>query len=94
MDVTGAARAAAPVEVTSSNPTVASIDALGQLTAHAPGSVVLTARSGETRAETTIEVVANPAAALTLAGPSEARTGDVLLWEVAAVDGDGAPVAD
>ena len=83
------------VDVQSSDPSIASVDALHQVTGHRDGTVTITAMAEGVRTETTLRVVPNPVAQLELRdGKSVARTGDVLDFEAVAPDADGQPVDD
>ncbi len=94
-DVSGAMRDNVEVRMVSSNPSVASIDSFNRLTAHRTGTVTITAEAEAAQSEMTLEVVANPIAAVTLQGSQvEARTGDVLAFEAVAIDDAGNAVAD
>ena len=67
------------IQLESSDPTVASVDELGRLTAHRLGRFSIVARAGSTRVVTECQVVPNPVRSLTLrAARRAARTGDVL----------------
>lgn len=92
-DATGEERDPLTVDVQSSDPDVASVNALNQITGHEEGEVTVTAQADDARAETTIRVVASPVAELELrGGASQARTGDVLDFEAVARDADGQEV--
>jgi len=95
IDATGATRSDVLVHVESSDPTIASVNALNQITGHKPGEVTITARAEGAQAQTTIRVVPNPVATLELRGGKKvARTGDVLDFEAVALDATGEPVDD
>ncbi|MCS4198806.1 Ig-like domain-containing protein [Salinibacter ruber] len=67
------------VQMESSNPEVVTVDRLHRIDAQAPGRVTLTARAEGHEATTTVKVMENPIASLTLSGGADsARTGDVL----------------
>ncbi len=94
-DFSGAMRDNVEVRMVSSNPSVASIDSFNRLTAHRTGTVTITAEAEAAQSEMTLEVIANPIAAVTLQGGQvEARTGDVLAFEAVAIDDAGNAVAD
>jgi hypothetical protein len=79
----------------SSNPAVATVNRAGDVTAHAPGSVTITAEMERTVASVEHRVVALPARTLRFGeATEEARTGDVVPFSVDALDDGGAPVED
>ncbi|MCS3633339.1 hypothetical protein GGP57_000630 [Salinibacter ruber] len=83
------------VEVQSQNPEVATVDRLHRVHGAAPGTVTLTARAEGQTATTTVEVVENPVASLTLSGGADsARTGDVLDFAATARTEAGTAVGD
>lgn len=83
------------VQVESSDPDVATIDRLHRIQARSPGSATLTARAGGHKATTTVEVMENPIASLTLTGGADsARTGDVLDFDATARTDAGTAVGD
>jgi hypothetical protein len=83
------------VDVESSDPSIASVNALNHVVGHQEGEVTITARAEGVRAETTVRVMPNPVAQLELrGGQSVARTGDVLTYEAVALNADGQPVDD
>ncbi|PSQ90347.1 MAG: hypothetical protein BRD30_04870 [Bacteroidetes bacterium QH_2_63_10] len=83
------------VSVESSNPGVATVDRLHRLHGTSPGSVTLTVRAKGHRATTTVEVMENPVASLTLSGGADsARTGDMLDFEATARTAAGTAVGD
>ena len=68
-----------PINWSSDNPQVATVDAGGVVTAVGPGNANLTAKSGSASATTTIAVVNNNLRSLAVTGPAaSARTGDVV----------------
>lgn len=78
-DELGFERSDAEVSVSSSNPAVASVDALNMLNAHKPGSFTLTAKAGDVTKVWKGHVTANPVVAMEIkGGKKEIRTGDVL----------------
>jgi hypothetical protein len=84
----------AEVAWSSSRPRIASVDRFGLVTGVAPGTAVLTARSGAVAASYSIRVVPNPIAQLRITGGADkARTGDVLRLKVDALSAAGRPVA-
>ena len=95
VDVQGTLREEAPVQVTSSQPEMASVDEGRRLHAHRAGEVTLTAESGGVRTERRIQVVANPVRRLELqGGKAEAQAGEVLDFAAAAYDAQSERVAD
>ncbi|WP_263818507.1 Ig-like domain-containing protein [Salinibacter sp.] len=91
----GQAREDVSVQVESSDPEVVTIDRLHRIDAQAPGRVTLTARAEGHEATTTVEVMKNPVASLTLSGGADsARTGDVLDFAATARTEAGTAVGD
>jgi hypothetical protein len=83
------------VQVESSDPEVATVDRLHRIDAQAPGRVTITARAEGHEATTTVEVMENPVASLTLSGGADsARTGDVLDFAATARTEAGTAVGD
>ena len=88
-------RESVSIQVESSDPTVATVDRLHRVEAKAPGTVTLTARAKGHEAMSTVEVIENPVASLTLSGGADsARTGDVLDFEATARTEAGTAVGD
>ena len=78
-----------------SNPAVAAVSDGGVLSARAAGRVTLTAAAGAARQPLTIDVVPNTIASMELRpGTAEARTGDVIDFELVARDARGRAVGD
>jgi hypothetical protein len=97
VDPDGSERPAAHTLITwtSSNPSVASVDRFGNVTAHATGSVEIVAQVEGTRGSLRHDVRDFPAQRLELAGgASEARTGDVLRFRARALDAGGREIPD
>jgi hypothetical protein len=87
----GSVRPDADVRWSSSAPSVATVDAFGNVTGLAPGSATITASFDAARATIEHEVVAFPDVTLTLeGGPDEARTGDVIHFDAVVRDASGA----
>ena len=85
----------AEVTWTSSDPSVASVDAHGFLTARDAGDVTLTASAGGVDGSVRVRVRPNPAAGISVsASQDDARTGDVVHFSATVSDADGAAVAD
>ncbi|MGF1582916.1 MAG: Ig-like domain-containing protein [Gemmataceae bacterium] len=85
----------ARVDLTSNDPTVASIDEYGYLTAHKLGTVTLTAKAKDVTETLKIKVVANPVQKVVLsASKRKARTGDVVFFNAVAKDKKGKVVSD
>lgn len=75
----GDPRSGVPINWTSDNPQVATVDAGGVITAVGPGKATITAKSGTATSTTTINVVkSNLRSLLVSAGVKSARTGDVV----------------
>ena len=75
----GDPRTGVPINWTSDNPRVATVDAGGVVTGVGPGKATITATSGTGRATTTINVVKNRLRSLLVtASAKTARTGDVI----------------
>jgi hypothetical protein len=78
---------------TTDRPRVATVDRVGNVTAIAPGTALLTVKSGDASARHTLRVVPSPIAQLRISGGAEhARTGDVLRFKVEARNPAGRPV--
>lgn len=93
MDEVGEERGDVALQFTSSDPRVASINALGQLTAHRTGKVTIHAAADSISTEKVFDVLVNPVRELTLAGgDGEFRTGDVIAFTAVARDSLGRPV--
>lgn len=87
----GSERPDPAVRWSSSAPSVASVDPFGNVSAHAPGAVTVTAEFEGARASVAYDISALPAVELTLeGGPREARTGDVIHFRAVARDASGA----
>jgi hypothetical protein len=79
----------------SSNERVASVDRFGNVTAHAPGPVVITAGFEGVQAQQRYTVAANPVATLAIdMTESSVRSGDVLHLKAVAKRANGTVVAD
>ncbi len=77
----------------SDNPSVAAIDAAGLVRARKPGRAKIRVSGGNVTSETSITVVANTAASLSLdPSTANARTGDVVHFHAQAKDAHGAAV--
>ena len=77
----GDPRTGVPINWTSSNTQVATVDAGGVVTAIRPGTAVITAASGTANATTSISVVKDNLRSLSVsAGAKSARTGDVVYF--------------
>ncbi|RMH12027.1 MAG: hypothetical protein D6701_14105 [Gemmatimonadetes bacterium] len=80
---------------TSSDPSVASVDRFGMVSAHAPGRVVIRAGAEGATGELTYEVAPLPVARLEIRGGLDrARQGDVLTFQAVALAEDGSTVDD
>ncbi len=95
-DTSGATRGDAALTFSSSNEDVASVNALGTVVFHAPGSTTLSVTADDAVVERrAIEVVANPTAVLELVPSMEsARTGDVVHFRATARDAEGNAVEE
>lgn len=92
-DGAGAERRDVPVKWTSSNPTVASINQFGVLTAVRPGAVTVRAVGGGLSAERRYTIESNPVRSLTLSITADhARTGEVVEVAATGFDGNGSKV--
>jgi hypothetical protein len=77
--VNGDPRTGVPINWSSDNPKVATVDAAGVVTGVGPGNASITATSGAATATTTITVVKNNLRGLTVtAAANTARTGDIV----------------
>jgi hypothetical protein len=86
----GSARPDPQVSWTSSDVSVARVDAFGSVTGVGPGTTTITASFEGARRELAYEVLPLPELTLTLeGGPGEARTGDVVHFEAVVRDADG-----
>jgi hypothetical protein len=75
----GDPRTGVPINWTSDNPQVATVDAGGVVTGVGPGKAIITATSGAAKATTTVAVTKNNLRSITItAGTKSARTGDVI----------------
>ena len=95
IDAAGLEREGLTVTLASSNPEVASPDAFGNVIAHAPGAVTLTAQVEGVQQTLDLDIRANPVDQLDLTSDAqEARTGDVVHFEAVARNAAGEIVAD
>jgi hypothetical protein len=86
----GSRRPDPAIRWTSSDPSVATVDAFGNVTGRAAGSATITASFGGRTASVHYDVGALPDVTVTLeGGPTEARTGDVLRFDAVVRDGSG-----
>ena len=89
----GTPRPDPPVEWSSSDPSVAEVDARGAVTAVAPGEVTITAELDGLTAQQEYRVETSPLAGLEITGNDEVvRTGDVVDLAAQAVNGTGGAV--
>jgi hypothetical protein len=85
----GNPRTGVPINWTSSNTQVATVDAGGVVTGVGPGTAVITATSGTATANTSISVVKNNLRSLTVTSSAKsARTGDVVYFTAKCDPGD------
>jgi hypothetical protein len=95
VDSAGAVRDNVAVGWASDNPSVASVDRLGSVTAHRAGTATLRATAGGVTGRRRVVVVANPARSLSLTSSAEAgRTGDVVRFTAVAKDVAGRAIPD
>ena len=91
----GTRRPEARADWSVSDPSLATVDPFGALTAHAEGSVTLTASLEGVTETTSYRVRPFPAARIRLDGGAEAaRTGDVVRFSLTGLDAGGAEVPD
>ncbi|MEX2472025.1 MAG: Ig-like domain-containing protein [Gemmatimonadota bacterium] len=91
----GTERPDAPIEWRSSNPSVATVDAFGNVTGVTPGTAEITATYERGEASIAHTVRAFPAASLALdGGVEEARTGDVVRLRAVLRDDQGSVLED
>ena len=99
-DTSGATRNDVEVGWSSSDPSVAEVDALGVLTLAGAGGATLTLTAEAVSHDAAIEVAANPAASITLEARPDAnasdpvRTGDVVFFEAEVLDASGSAVPE
>ena len=94
-DEAGFSMEGSEVHITSSNPSVASLDALNHLTTHRTGGTTLTVKAGNESIDLPVKVLKNPVAKIALSVSQEvARTGDVLYFKANAKDKSGKSVAE
>ncbi|HEV2990043.1 MAG TPA: Ig-like domain-containing protein [Candidatus Angelobacter sp.] len=76
-----------PVEWTSQNPSLATVDSAGVVTGVAPGSAEIQAKSGTSAGKVVVKIIPDPVQKLQIEPKSsKARTGDVIRFTAAAVD--------
>jgi len=93
-DVSGALRGDVELRFTSSNSSVAEINALGTVTLRAPGNVTLAVVADSVSSEVSAQVRANNTASLQLrASTMDARTGDVIRFTASPRDAAGNDIA-
>jgi hypothetical protein len=91
----GSVREGAVAVWRSSDPSVATVDRFGNVTALKTGSVTITAELDDVRAETAYTVAGNPVATIELGSMAETlRTGDVIELTGTPKRADGTPVTD
>ncbi len=99
-DTSGATRNDVEVGWSSSDPSVAEVDALGVLTLAGAGGATLTLTAEAVSHDAAIEVAANPAASITLEARLDpnasdpVRTGDVVFFEAEVLDASGGAVPE
>jgi hypothetical protein len=91
----GSERPSVPTLWSSSEPSVASVDRFGNVTAHRPGRVEIVARVEGVEARQSYQVEANPVASIEIDIPrDQLLTGDVIHLNATALAADGTPVPD
>jgi uncharacterized protein YjdB len=91
----GKPRTDAAIKWVSNNPAIATVDAAGLVSGVAPGSATIKAESESVSGTVTLHVVRDSVRKLTVKpGSSEVRTGDVVHFTAAAVDGSGGHLKD
>lgn len=94
-DVSGAERSDAALHFTSSDSSIAEVNALGTVMFKAPGDVTLAVAADNVRSEITAHVSANTTASLQLqASTMSARTGDVIRFTASPRDGAGNEISE
>lgn len=89
-DASGAERRDVPVQWSTSDPNIASVNQFGVMTAVRPGAVTIRAVAGSLAAERRYAVEANPVKSLTLSiTADQVKTGDVVEVSAMAFDGNG-----
>ena len=87
--VSGDPRKGVPVTWTSGNPTIATVNAAGVVTAVAPGKATITATAGEAKTTTTVTVARNTLKSIAVEPASTtARTGDVVRFKATGTPND------
>ena len=90
----GDPRTDVPVQWTSLQPALASVDAGGLVTGIAPGKATIQASAGSAKASITIDVVRNPVVRLSIEPKTAtARSGEVLRFKVVASGEGGGPIS-
>jgi hypothetical protein len=90
----GDPRTDVPVEWTSLQPALASVDAAGFVTGLAPGKATIQATAGSAKATLVIEVIRNPVVTLAIEPKTaKARTGEVIRFKPVAAAERRAPIA-
>lgn len=95
IDVFGDVRPDLEIRFSSSDPAIAGVNELQVIQAHQPGTVTLTGVAEEVEVSQVIRVLPNPVKKLEILSPyTSVRTGDVVAFQVRALDEGGAEVAD
>ncbi len=95
IDASGEERRDVPIRWSTSDPSIATANRIGLMTAHREGSITLRATAEGVTGEHRYQVVANPVRTLTLdASADSGRTGDVIHFSASALDGSGRRVDD
>lgn len=87
----GIALTAPDVTWRSADPTIATVDADGDVRGESPGTTAVIAASGGPADTATVTVGLGPTLTITL-GPTAPRQGDVVAYEASGTDGQGAPL--
>lgn len=72
---------------------VATVDQMGVVRGRGEGAVILAVNSGPARTDVKVEVLKNRVASVTVTGPTQARTGDVLRLRASALDTRNLPMS-
>ncbi len=95
LDVTGDVRTNVPPRWATDDPSIASVNRFGVVTAHREGDVTITATAGAASTSHEYRVIANPIRTVTLSASQDSvRTGDVIHFEATALDARGQRIED
>ncbi|MCW9708631.1 Ig-like domain-containing protein [Fodinibius salsisoli] len=94
-DAKNMSREDAQIQLSSSDPAVASINEFDQLYAQKPGSVTITAKTADVTAQQEIKIVENPVTDIQLQNDAQnTRSGDVVHFDAQPLDASGEVVND